>query len=133
LAQKRAVEKLIAKAKRRWGVEDWTITFKWGDLPHEAEIDPINATLKQAVITIDRETVKTHTKKYLEYLVTHEVGHVVLAHLWRGVTDWVYHKIGRGKEREIFEEAYNTRENEILDHIIARVMKMNVNIDAKPA
>jgi hypothetical protein len=58
----------------------------------------------------------------------------VVAPIWRGVTDFMDHKkilpVGT-RERDIFEESVNTRENEVIDWIISRVMQMDISIKSK--
>lgn len=117
------LDRMIAKAKKLWGISEWDITYLLGEVPHEAEIDLNNWIEHRAVITFDEHNLHKAVRNEVYLLVVHEVGHVVIAPIWRGVSDWIVNRL-TDEERETFEESVNTRENEVLGFLMARVLKV---------
>ncbi len=114
----------IEQARVAWGLdEQWKFTWQYSDLGGvgNAEIDPSYFTEKHALISIDPETTD---KERLKLDIYHELGHVVLSPIWLGATDWADHTIKSKKARAIWEEQFNTRENEVLDFLIKMVLKV---------
>jgi hypothetical protein len=127
LPTKKTIDRMVEKAKRQWALTDWTVIWEFGDLNVEGESDTRYWPEKKALITIDRDTAREVDRKHLYRIIVHELGHAVIAPPWRGVTDWIDDKemLPQGtKERRIFDEQYNTRENEVIDFIATHIFKL---------
>jgi hypothetical protein len=118
------LDRMIANAKKLWGIPEWDITWKFGALPHLGEIDMANYIEKRCVITFDEETVRKCTRLEVYRLVVHEVGHPILEPIERGVLDWVSHLNLNEEQCSIFAEMLNTRENEVLGHVMSSMMRV---------
>ncbi|HEY4760134.1 MAG TPA: hypothetical protein VIH42_06105, partial [Thermoguttaceae bacterium] len=70
----------------------------------------------------DYETSKDLRRIRLD--IYHELGHPIISPIWRAATDWADHLIRGKKSRAIFEEALNSAENLVLDHIITQIFKV---------
>jgi hypothetical protein len=127
LPTKKTIDGMMRKAAKLWAMEGWEITWDYGDLEWEAENDPAGWTEKRTHVTISRKAARELDRKLLYRVIVHELGHCVLMPPWRGVSDWLGAKnlIPMGtRERTVFEEQYNTRENEVIDYLITQVFKL---------
>lgn len=121
------VEGIIVEARKQWALDDqWKIDWGWIEPPNPkypscSNSDESGWTQKRARLGLDTR-LKDEWHDRLCYEIYHELGHCVLAGLWRGVTDWMDHIYPMGtRERDIFEDTYNTDENQLLDHLIVQI------------
>jgi hypothetical protein len=121
------IERVIREARRAWALDNqWEIDVKWVDSvevdgsPTPAAVD-VEWTAKKLHIQIDKSYVD---RERLRRDLFHEVGHAVVDEpLWRVVTDWADTLIPAGtKERTIFEEAWNTVCNQVIDHVAYQII-----------
>ena len=129
IPQKRSMDKLLSFAQKSWALEDWDLAWKFGQSESEAEIDVL-FTEKKATITFDEEYAarlwaEDRKKAWAQFTrdMVHEITHIVLYPITRGLDDWKEHRIPKS-EQAIFDEQLNTRENEVIDFIITRVFKL---------
>ena len=115
------IDRLILRAQRLWGLEDWTIEWQFGQCEFEGDIE-IRFTEKYALVTLDKS--KIVDRQNLVRTIYHEVGHCLIEILDRNLSDFVEHYIKNPKTKKIFWERLNTDENVILDHLICRVFKL---------
>lgn len=113
---------MIAWAARIWGLEDWVFTWKYADIETEAEIDPTYWTEKRAEITLNK-SVKDIDRKRLLRLILHKEGHCVVYPIWRSMTDWT-DNLASKKMKDVYEDATNSAENIVIDHLIVKTLKM---------
>lgn len=127
------VRQMVESGRKIWGLdEQWDIQIKFTDTPLAEEggtptdigISFIHWPSKRATIEISTEYKGSMEELWRDIL--HELGHAVILPLWRTVTDWMdtLYPIGT-KERTIFEEAYNSSENIIIDSILFQVILKN--------
>ena len=116
------VERTIRQARQQWAYpETWEVTWEWKKgLEVPADISGL-WTEQRAHIRVSADNTD---KQRLRRDLYHELGHPIVAPIWRGVSDWAEHMIKDPKERAIFEEMVNTRENEVLDYIVSQIFKI---------
>lgn len=115
------INRLILRAQKMWGLEDWTIEWQSAKCDYEGDIE-IRFTERYALISLDKE--KITDLQNLRRTIIHEVGHCLLIIVERGIDDFAEHYIKDKKARAVFWEQVNTRQNEILDHLIVKVFKI---------
>jgi hypothetical protein len=115
------VNRFLAQAQKAWGLTDWTIEWQWGNCSYEGDVE-LRFTEKYALITLDKKNIPD--KVILKRTIFHEVGHCIFEAIERGVSDFADHYIKDKKARDVFYEQLNTRQNEILDHIVTKVMEV---------
>lgn len=125
------VERCIREARRLWGLdEQWVIGFRpvnTVDVEGTPTHIAVTWTEKRATIEYARNSPMIRDRKRFRRDIIHEVGHLVLAPIWQGVTDWMDDRdmLPEGtRERRVFEEMFNTRENEVIDFIVGQVFKL---------
>lgn len=118
---KKQVDRILARAKKAWGLSEWTIDWQWGKCDYEGDIE-IRFSEKYALITLDR--INNPDRQTLTRTLYHEVAHCVLIVIERGISDFTDHYIKDRRARDVFWEQVNTRENEVIDHLITRVFHL---------
>jgi hypothetical protein len=113
------VTRLLTKAKKSWGIQDWAIEWQWGNCEYEGDIE-IRFTEKYALITLDKKHLTD--KQNLARTIYHEVGHCVTEPIERGAGDFAEHYIKDKQSKTVFYEQLNTRANEVIDWIVVKVM-----------
>lgn len=117
----RQVDRILARARKAWGLSEWTIEWKWGKCDYEGDIE-LRFGEKYALITLDRNKITDKTN--LIRTIFHECGHLVTEPIERGASDFADHYIKDKKARTVFYEQLNTRANESIDHIVTRVFML---------
>ena len=124
---KRSIDKIVAAARKRWAIDSsWEITWEFSENARAAGgafIDPSYFTERRAKVELDESLCQTDPLR-LKRNIYHELGHIVVAPIWRGVSDWADHTLKSKRLRTIFEEQVNTRENEVIDHIVSQIFKI---------
>lgn len=123
----------LLAARLLWGIdEQWDIQIKWTDnvladeagSPTDIGIDMLHWPSKRATI----EIANSYDISKIDEDMAHEVGHLVIAPLYRTVTDWLDTLLPIGtKERVIFEESYNSSENIVIDAILFQALRERRN------
>lgn len=116
-----AVNQILEEAQSRWGVSDWEIEWQFGSCEYEGDIE-LQETERYALITLDPKQILD--ERALIRTIYHEVGHCVVWPIWRGMSDWIQPLLGNSKALAIYEESVNTRENEVIDHILVQVFDL---------
>jgi len=124
--RKNTIDRMIAKAKKLWGLEDWDITWEFDELDIQGSIDPTNWIEKRAVITLDEKTVKAMPRREVFLLVVHEIGHPAIMFISRTAEDWVKNLVKDKQTYDIFSEAMNSAENLVLGHLMSKVIMSKV-------
>ncbi len=115
---KKKVEFYIVQAKLAWGIHEWDITWYPIKLGYGGCIE-IQFTNKEAKMGLDAKVIKDEQE--LARTIHHEVGHCLFMGIERGIDDFVEYYITDKKAKATFWEQMNTRENEVLDHIVTKV------------
>lgn len=125
------IDTIIDMAAIEWGYDDgWTITWdhEVGKLPqgkkkqmYSRTTISYSTTEKWAIIHLDPQ-IKDLLQTAVD--IFHELGHPIVDPIWRGVEDWLDHVIRSKQKRAIIEEAVNTRENEVIDHLTTQVFRV---------
>lgn len=118
---KAAVNRILARAQKAWGLQEWTIEVCFGTCDYEGDIE-MRFSEKYALITLDKKKITDRVN--LIRTIYHEVGHCVFVPVERGTSDFAEYYIKDRKARDVFYEQLNTRQNEVLDHIITRVFHL---------
>lgn len=113
------VNRILARAQKAWGLTDWTIEWQVGKCEYEGDIE-MRFTEKYALITLDKSHITD--RQNLTRTIFHECGHCVFEAVERGTSDFAEHYIKDKKARAVFYEQLNTRQNEVIDTIVTRVM-----------
>jgi hypothetical protein len=121
--RKGTLDRMIARAKKAWGIPTWEITYEFGVPEYMAENQPEFWTEHRAHLVFDENSCKTLPRDSVYRLVLHELGHVVVAPIWRVARDWVCELEPDGKRQAIFERQCNTAENDVIDFLIRYVME----------
>lgn len=122
------VDSIITEARQAWGYDpQWQITWEWTDSgdgrqPSNSFCDCDHLTEKRVHIKIDARL--KDNPDAIRRNIYHELGHPVVANVWRGASDWVYVLVKDSQMREIFEEQQNTRENEVIDWIVFQIFRV---------
>ena len=124
LPQKRTIERMISRAKKLWGMDDWTVEWNYADLPHEGESDPRYWTEHRAWITLDKETARDSDQKKIFRIIVHELGHAIVYPVWRAMTDFTDNYLKSAKEKAVYEDSVNSAENIVIDYLITKVFKL---------
>lgn len=115
------VNTVLARAQKAWGLQEWTIEWQFGTFEYEGCVE-LRFGEKYALITLDKK--KINDRQHLIRTIYHECGHLVTDPVERGAGDFAEHYIKDKKAKEVFYEQLNTRANEVIDHIVVKVMGM---------
>lgn len=116
---------IIADARRAWALDDqWRIEWEWttegdGRQASNTSIDCTHLTEKWTKIRVDAR-LKSKPND-LQREIFHELGHLVVAPIWRSMSDFASVHLA-GSERESYEEAVNSAENVVIDHVVFQIM-----------
>lgn len=119
---KKTIDNMIRQAGKIWGIEDWDLTWEWRDCFRGADIDCTYWTEKRAKLGLDKKMFRENDRKYLFRIVLHEIGHCVVYPIYRSISDWTDHFADK-RTRATVEEAINSAENIVIDHMIVQVLK----------
>lgn len=122
------VEKTIAQARKDWGYdEQWVILWKFSKQAKEdgggcIDCEPYGEKGIRLELSVDYKDSRDFER--IRRDIYHELGHPVVAPIWRASVDWAKHLIvpPEGKLRDIFEENINTAENLVIDHIVTQII-----------
>jgi hypothetical protein len=121
--RKGTLDRMIVRAKKAWGIPAWEVTWEFGDPEYMAENRPDFWTEHRAHLLFDETSCKTLPRDVVYRLVLHELGHVVVAPIWRVGRDWVYELVKDDTQRAVYERLTNSAENEVLDFLIRFVLE----------
>ena len=116
---KKLVQEIILRGKYDVGINEWDISWAWGDCEYEGDIE-IRFTEKSALITLDYK--KIPNQKILVRTIYHELLHCILEPIERGASDFAEYYIKDPKAKSVFYEQLNTRQNETIDHIVTKIL-----------
>lgn len=113
----KSINKIIDEGKKKLSIEEWNVDWEYGTIDQGA-IDTTYWTEKRAHIILEKGMDKKRTR----IVIYHELMHLVLMPVSRGVSDYADHLIKSKKMRSVFDEMLNTRENEVIDFIVTQIL-----------
>lgn len=119
------VDLMIAVARAAWGYdEQWRFTWEWthtgdGRQASNSSIECDHLTEKRAHLKLDARLLRDLDQLRRE--IYHELGHPIVAPIWRSMSDFAAVHL-QGTERESYEEAVNSAENVVIDHIVFQLL-----------
>ncbi len=123
------IERTIVQARAKWAYdEQWHIDWRFTERAKESgggycNWEPVGE--KHLSVELDPNYEFSKDLRRIHIDIYHELGHPIVSPIWRAATDWADHLIPKkGKMRAVFEEAINSAENLVIDHIVTQIFKI---------